>query len=232
MRRWTYNDPRMVAFVFAVCLLGYLPLLISVVFHTFADSPAAPVNEPTSYMSCIVDDADILSDEEEREIKEGMKKFSDQCHIVVASGNGLKMQTAQGYYSQYIPQGNSCIVLFLDINSQQLEIYCTGRAAEIINESHRTEITDNLYYYMLDQNYAGAIGECMGETYSIMTGAAVFAPMRYINNAFIALSLAAIIMFLFVHRSRDRISDADYDEKMQEYLRQTSRADFATPRFG
>ena len=181
------------------------------------------------YKALIDDSADVLSDEEEAAIRDELKQFYDQCNIAVVTASGNGMVSAKSYYSKYIDDEDGGVLLYIDTNTKQGIVYSESITHHILNDSREIEITDNITHYVAEGEYVECVNEGLREIYSVLAGETLFAPMRYINSAFIALALASVIMFLFVHHSRDDVSDISNKKEIKKYMLQTSKIDFPNP---
>lgn len=209
-------------------------LVVSIVFaQLFFLSSAQAVYRiagEAEYKAFLDDGADIFTDEEEAQIRDDLKQFFNQCNIAVVTGKGTGMTSAKSYYSEYFADEDGGVLIYIDTNTKQGIVYSESKTHHTLSDSREIEITDNITHYIAKGDYVGCVKEGLREIYSILAGETLFAPMRYINNAFVALALASVIMFLFVHRSRDAVSNIDNRREVKKYMLQTSKIDFDNPR--
>lgn len=181
--------------LFAVLLLCLIPSR-----SCYAQNSTASSN----YSVIIEDNADLLTEEEEKSLEEAMKKcaaFGNVMFLSVDSNPYYSTDSlsAAAYESTF---GYSNGVIFtIDMDKRYLWICGFGNTQNIITSSYCDTITDNVYRYASDERYYDCTEKAFSQIYMLLNGKNIPQPMKYICNFLLSLILALIINYIFVIRS-------------------------------
>lgn len=158
------------------------------------------VNPETGYFVSMEDDADLLTEEEERKLAGQMKSITAYGNVAFKSISYNYNDTSY-YASQYYSEifGTSSGMLFLiDMDNRNIWIYCDGTIYKVITKSYANTITDNVYTYASDGDYYTCSSMAFQQAFSLLNGQKISQPMKYICNAFLALLIALLLNYFLV----------------------------------
>lgn len=176
--------------------------------------------EPTEevvgqYKIIIEDDADLLTDEQEKELLKDMRPLSEYGNIAfksISTNNTSTNDFARTYYHDMFGHGVSNGSLFLiDMDNREIYIFSDGNNYKIINNSKAYLITDNIYKMASAGDYYGCASEAYTEMYTLLAGGKIMEPMRHISNGVLAIVISFFTTFLIV-LSSSRIKKANNSE--------------------
>ncbi len=166
----------------------------------FAYPQTVYTNPSTGYMVCIDDGADLLSEEEEAELTEAMKKvteFGSAAFVSTFSNPGDAREYAEEQY--YALFGNGSGTLFLmDMGNRYLYLANGGYIYSVVNNGRAMTITDNVYTYAGEGDFLGCALEVFQQMNTLLTGGRIAQPMKYISNLLLSLILSLLINYLLV----------------------------------
>ena len=176
--------------------------------------------EPTEevvgqYKIVIEDDADILTDDEEKQLLKDMRPLSEYGNIAFKSISSNDTSTdnfARNYYHNIFGHGVSNGSLFLvDMDNRKIYIFSDGNNYKIINNSKAYLITDNIYKMASAGDYYGCASEAYSEMYTLLAGGKIMEPMRHISNGVLAIVISFFTTFIIV-LSSSRVKKANNSE--------------------
>lgn len=177
------------------------------------------VNKSTNlgdYNVIIEDDADLLTENEEKQLEMDMRKLTEYGNILFKTinqnPNGSTSYYASAYYHQKC--GTQSGTLFLiDMYNRKIYIFSDGSNYKTITKAKAETITDNIYTYASNKQYY----ECAKNAYSqmllILEGKKIAEPMKYISNSLIAIMTALFINFIIF-----RIASSNTAAKANELI--------------
>ena len=176
-------------------------------------APPDDYNQPSEtstscYQIMIMDDADLLTDEEEQKLYEDARELSYYGNVVLSTVI-LDDWDYEGYAEDtyYYLFGNQPGVLFqIDMGNRKLTLSASTGMEDLIG-SERDSIVDNIYKKATNEDYYGCASECFAEIMQVINGKAIAHQMKYIDNASYAIILAMILNFICVFATtRKRIN--------------------------
>ena len=84
------------------------------------------------------------------------------------------------------------------MDNREIYIFSDGNNYRYITSDKAYSITDNVYRYASDGNYYECARKAFSQIRDVLEGRKISEPMRYISNAFIAITLASFINFFIV----------------------------------
>lgn len=157
-------------------------------------------NPDTGYNVIIEDEADLLTDSEERSLAEDMKAITQWGSVAFLSidyNSSTTERYIQSYYNNTFGS-SSATVFLIDMDNRNIYIYSNGKIYRTITKAYANTITDNVYTYATDGKYYECASKAFSQIYTLLDGGRIAQPMKYISNAFIALILALIINYIIV----------------------------------
>ena len=137
-----------------------LSLLMAAVFLLAAPSRVKAddktyENPSTGYEARVLDEADLLTDQEEADLLEVMKPLTEYGNVLFASNDSYASDTAslsrsvrQRYYGS-----SSSTVFMIDMYNREIYIQSDGRIYRTVTKSYANTITDNVYTYATNGHY-------------------------------------------------------------------------------
>lgn len=172
----------------------------------FGTSVWADEIEETVYSVIILDEAEILTPEQELELWPHMTQLETYGNIifrtvVLDSGTDYEQDSENTYYEMF---GNEPGVIFqIDMGNRKLTLSSSTGMDEVL-ASERDSIVDNVYRYATDEDYLKCASECFNQIYTIYNDGVIAHKMKYIDNAILALILSLIVNFIVVFASEKK----------------------------
>ena len=163
-------------------------------------------NPDSNYETRIIDNADLLTDGEEKSLLEEMNELAYYGNVVFYStekNNKTPSARAEAAYSD-IYGGNtvSGTLLLVDMQNRELYLYNAGSASKdmsyVITSSKSSSIMDNVYKYASKKDYYKCASETYRQELRVMGGGKIAQPMRLVSNIFLALVFAFLIAYFVV----------------------------------
>ena len=180
-------------------ILLIIVLITSITCYSFAVEEK-DANTNKRYTVIIEDDADLLTNIEEQELKKQMEILSEFGNVLFKTTNtainSTSLRYIQNYY--YAKWGNeSGVGFYIDMKNRQVCACATGNLDKIITSAKCDTIMDNVYTYAKRGNYY----KCALETYTqmnkLLNGEKIAESMKYICNAIISIMLSCFISYGF-----------------------------------
>lgn len=200
-----------------LCMFFSLMLLFSPATIAWADESTNPEttyapdvshNKETGYYLRIDDQADLLTETEEKELKKVMEPITTYGNVAFVSISKNPEYSTNRYAEKYYEEQfgySSGIIFLIDMEERYLWIYSNGEIYKTITKSYANTITDNVYPYASDREYLTCASTAFAQINTLLEGRHIAQPMKYISNALLAIVLAFFInYFLVMTLSRSR----------------------------
>lgn len=205
-------------------LVSSMLLQLLAPFHVkAAGDPDFPyyTNAETGYKAAVVDEEDLLNADEEDKLSLQLQDLTKYGNAVFLScrqyDTDETLEYAKNWYYGYF--GNDSGTIFvIDMGARKIALYSAGANNEIIRREEGYVITDNVYTYASAREYYQCAASAFEQVGRLLEGGKIARPMKYINNALLALILAVLINYAIISTqaakrriSRDKIfGNADY----------------------
>ena len=158
------------------------------------------VNPDTGYSAQVWDLEDLLTDEGEASLLEYMVPLTEYGHALFLSDSVYNdfETAAEARYHEYLGWDNGTMFMF-NTGIRELGLTSFGQNAEIISPARASVISDNVYSYAFSGDYYSCAAEAFYEVNILLSGGRISQPMKYINNALLALIAAILINYLRVN---------------------------------
>ena len=179
-------------------LLALLLALVSV-SGAFADE--------TAYRVVIEDDAGLLSEAEEAEVRTEMEDVAQYCNVGFYTTRRSGSQSAQAQAKAWGNRtfGNTDYTVFIiDMNNRWMEIFSSERIYRVVTKAKAYTITDNVYKYATRGQYADCAKETFRQIRQTLEGYEVASPMRYATNALVAIAVAILLAYLLIYARMEK----------------------------
>lgn len=200
----------------AAMICGMMIAFICAGMPVQADDGLTPYKNPdTGYSVYFQDEASLLSDSEKEQLISDMKPVTEYCNagFVTTDNNdsGDAAQYAEDFFNSSIGYAENGTVFLIDMDTRNIQIHSEGYAWNVLGRGYANTITDNVYTYASDQDYYGCASTAFAQIYSVMSGAKISQPMRYISAALLAVILALIFNYfvVLVYSGRGKASESE-----------------------
>lgn len=170
--------------------------------RSFAAADYLYTNPNTGYSIVIYDEADLLTDAEEKSLIDVMIPMTEYGCIGFASVN--KNNTSVKYRAEEISHNSfgrmpSQTLFFIDMDHREIFIYSDGANYRTITTTKANIITDNIYTYASYGDYYKCASEAYVQMEMILSGGRIAAPLRYVTSALLAILIAMLICFFIIN---------------------------------
>ena len=166
---------------------------------------AVYINSETSYQVFIEDEADLLSDDEEKDLAVRMNQLTDHGGVAFVSATDTGGESSKEYAKQKCYQffgSDSGSVLLIDMQNRMIYIFSNGKIYDTITNEKATIITDNIYKHAKNGDYYKCAAVAFEQELTLLGGGRIARPMKYISNALIAIVAGLLINYFIVRAAR------------------------------
>lgn len=181
-----------------------------------AESVLTPYTNPdTGYKVYIQDEASLLSDDEQKQLISDMEPVTEYCNVGFATTDtddyDDAAEYAENFFNSNIGYDENGTVFLIDMDTRNIQIHSEGYAWNVISRGYANTITDNVYDYASDSQYYECASSVFSQIYSVMSGAKIAQPMRYISAGVLAVIIALIINYfvVLIYSSNGKASDSE-----------------------
>ena len=174
------------AYRILLVVCAVMPVLMSWFF--VCETSFAKGDTGSGYGVIIEDDADLLTEEEEDELRELMEKIAVYGNVAFKSIDYNSVSTASyidDYYDDLFGYESGTVFL-IDMDNRNIQICSAGAVYKTITNSYADTITDNVYRYASDADYFTCAYKAFEQILALLQGSKIAQPMKYISNAFFA----------------------------------------------
>lgn len=163
----------------------------------------------------IEDEADLLTGYEETVLAEEMTKLTEYGNVAfITLSTNYKTTDAYAALAYERLFGTESGVLFLiDMDRREIYIESDGYIGDFVTRAKARTITDNVYRYASDWQFASCAGKAFDQVKTLMEGGRIAQTMKYLSNAFIAVLIALLGNFILLRRlnAKKEVSVAELD---------------------
>ena len=163
------------------------------------------VNDETGYKLIIEDKADLLTPEEEINLKDTMIGITKYGHVGFVTLDDNPYGTAESFARNYSHQtfGSyvSSTVFVIDMDTRFIFLFNNGDIEKKISANKSEVITDNTFRYASSEDYFDCANETFKQVYTLLEGGKIREPMRHISNVVMAIALSVLLGYIIVSGS-------------------------------
>lgn len=161
----------------------------------------------TSYRTKIDDQADLLTDEQEKKLLARMEELSEYGNVMFATvkGNSEHVDTAKKadlIYGRAFGYKADGVMFLIDMDSRQIYLYSCGALEKSVKVSDCEAITDNVYGYASDAKYYSCADKAFEQVKVLLEDGEIAKPMMTTLIVLLSVYFGAFIMSLVVMGSR------------------------------
>ena len=172
--------------------------------------PLTYTNSENSLSAKVMDEADLLSAEEEKMLlseMQNMTQWGNALFYTTTQNAGVSSQELAAItYERVFGKDSDGSIFLIDMNQRRLEIRSYGAVYGTITNDYAQTITDNIYKKASGGNYYDCASEAFKQMTTLLAGGKIRQPMKYISNYLLALALALIICYFYM-RSQPKTSN-------------------------
>lgn len=196
------------------------------------------VNKDSGYEARILDEADLLTAEEEALLLTEMEKITQYGHVAFVSCEENPSYSTEIYAEDLFYQwfgSDSGTIFLIDMDYRYIWIYSDGDIYETITDAYADSITDNVYSYASQEDYYTCVSRAFSQITSLLEGKWIAQPMKWICNGILAIMIALIINYfvaMFLSRSKEPSlglllsgmkSNVSINNARRDFVRQSKR---------
>ncbi len=156
-------------------------------------------NDQSQYGIYTLDEEDLLTDEEEEALLEEMAPVTEYGYAAFVTTSIMEsdyMEASRNMLHSLFGEGTSSVLFLIDMNHRQLVVFSDGEINKTITKNYANSITDNVYRMAHDGKYYDCAVEVFRQIHTLLSGRAIAQPMKHITNAFLAIILSAMILYI------------------------------------
>lgn len=155
------------------------------------------------YQVKIMDDADLLTDSEEIQLKETMNMTAGYCNVLFVTADNVFSSTSDYAKMTYNREFDtkSGVMFLIDMSNREIYMYAHGAAYQTINKTNAYTITDNVYSYASSGNYYECANKAFEQINVLLEGGKINRPMKYISNILLALIISVLLNFWLLKKT-------------------------------
>ena len=184
-------------------IVAFIILLFT--FTSLFTIPVKAEEKQTLYVFKILDDANLLTQEEESQLYEYAEPILEHGNVIVATCNVNSSNTesaARRIYTTCFGEQTGTIFL-IDMDNRNIYIHSYGKVLKYVKPARADEITANTFTYATDGDYYRCTKESLIQIGKVLNNEIVFAPLRYITGIFAGICFALLINIFIVCNQRN-----------------------------
>lgn len=163
---------------------------------------AQSTNPTTGYRVELIDNANLLTDEEEAKLIEVMKPITAYGNVAFitndyATYRGSAEECARESYLELFGTDSGTVFL-IDMYTRYIWIHSDGEVYKTINTNYANTITDNAYKLATNKQYYNCAVKVFEQIITLLEGGRIAQPMKYICNAILGLIIALSLNFTWM----------------------------------
>ena len=157
----------------------------------------------------IIDEANLLSNQEEAQLQEYLESLNSEINYVVAttdtSDYGDVDSKLYHYYILEYPESADGVAFIIDMYNREVYISGYGSIAKEIRNSDALDITDNIYRYATKGDYYNCIYKAFVQANTLVNDGYILRPMRIIVSLLVAIILGFFGTFIWAIVERSNV---------------------------
>ena len=148
----------------------------------------------SGYRVVIDDEADLLTEAEEVELRSVMEKvlpYGNAAFVSVDKNPTTTERLAESKFLEFFGDVSGAL-LIIDMDNRYIQLIADGAVYKTVNRTRCNEITDNIYTYASKGDYFSCASKAFEQVTRLLEGQRIAAPFRYVTNAVLAVCLALL----------------------------------------
>lgn len=160
----------------------------------------ADENTVEIYPVLIIDEADILTPEEEEILFPYMTVLENYGNIIfrtvtLENGADYEKNSEDFYYENF--KNEPGVIFQIDMGNRKLTLSASTGMNDVL-AGERDSIVDNVYRYASDEDYLNCAIKCFDQINVVYNDGVIAHKMKYIDNAILAVLLSLIVNFVVI----------------------------------
>ena len=186
-------------------ILSIIVICLIVVFTTTPLTVFAEQDDNVGLYDVIIEDnAELLSDEEEVNLREKMlpiSQYGNVAFITTSEKNYSTEDFTKAYFRNHFGT-SSGTVFAIDMYNREIYIFNDGKIYSKVNSAKAYEITDRAYTYATDKDYYMCAVTVFEQELIFIEGGSIISAMRIITGLLFGVCLSFTISICIVYFSR------------------------------
>ena len=165
----------------------------------------------------VIDDADLLSSEEEAELQIYLESLSvDYNYMAITAEYNDYENThalADAYYTDIYTMNDPGVVFIIDMDNRQIFLSGHGTAKKNLSDADALDVTDNIYNYASKGEYYSCFVKGFNQVNTLLNAGFILRPMRYIVAALLSIVFGFLLTFFWA-MSENRKASARATDRM------------------
>ncbi len=165
----------------------------------------------------VIDDADLLSSEEEAELQTYLASLSaDYNYMAITAEYNDYENThalADAYYTDIYTMDDPGVVFIIDMDNRQIFLSGHGTAKKNLSDADALDVTDNIYKYASKGEYYSCFVKGFNQVNTLLSAGFILRPMRYIVAALLSIVFGFLFTFFWA-MSENRKASARATDRM------------------
>lgn len=154
----------------------------------------------SQYKVIIEDEADLLTESEEEELKRKMVPLTEYGNVLfkttIAPNSTDSLRFIKNYYYSIL-KNDKGVAFYIDMSARQVCACATGGLDSIITTSKCNTIMDNVYMYARKSQYLKCAEKTFDEMSTLLEGGRIAEKMKYFCNGIISIMMGLFATFGF-----------------------------------
>lgn len=173
-----------------------------------------------NYQIIIEDDANLLTENEEKELKYQMARLTEFGNVIFKTTNTTINNTSLKYIQNYYYSkfgNNNGVAFYIDMKGRQLCACATGGLDDKITNGKCDTIMDNVYKYATNGDYYTCAIKTFEQMERVLNGQKIAESMKYICNAILSIMISLFVSYgFFIMSSKNK--RANQNELVKECI--------------
>lgn len=152
-------------------------------------------NSDTGYQVMVIDEAELLTEEQQEQIVNSMKPITQYGHIILwTTREHAFNEIEQARIKRYsLYSYDNASIFAINMSNRKITIQSYGTLYQYITNSKARSITDNVKNYATRGDYYGCSASAFVQMYAVANGEKIAEPMKFISYVVISLMAGLII---------------------------------------
>ena len=200
-------------------LVLFIALILSLpILNIYANS--IEETQVNNYQIIIEDDANLLTENEEKELKYQMARLTEFGNVIFKTTNTTINNTSLKYIQNYYYSkfgNNNGVAFYIDMKGRQLCACATGGLDDKITNGKCDTIMDNVYKYATNGDYYTCAVKTYEQMERVLNGQKIAESMKYICNAILSIMISLFASYgFFIMSSKNK--KANQNELVKECI--------------
>ena len=176
----------------------------------------------------LIDDADLLTESEERTLTERLNVISEayQVDVIIVTVDSTGAMNADEYIEFFYDEGgfgygndHDGVMLLVAMEERQYRILSNGLGAKAISPSDIDNISDLIAPSLSDEDYAEAFSDFADECEYLLEGEINGFPFNYAKNILISLAIGLVVALIVTGSMKGKLKSVRMQPAATQYTK-------------